>query len=131
MFDPTLALSIYVRSNNPEAVIQGFVEAGQFDKIIPYVQTGKQVDFVRVLQNVVPINPEAGLGLAKLICCGPSKYATTESVAQVFVQNNRIQETTAFLLEALKGNRPEEGQLQTKLLEINLQTAPNVAEAIF
>jgi len=90
MFDPTLALSIYVRSNNPEAVIQGFVEAGQFDKIIPYVQTGKQVDFVRVLQNVVPINPEAGLGLAKLICCGPSKYATTESVAQVFVQNNRI-----------------------------------------
>ena len=43
----------------------------------------------------------------------------------------RIQEATAFLLEALKANRPEEGLLQTKLLEINLQTAPNVAEAIF
>jgi len=80
---------------------------------------------------VVPINPEAGLGLAKMICSGPNKLASTESVAQIFVQNNRIQETTAFLLEALKGNRPEEGHLQTKLLEINLQTAPNVAEAIF
>lgn len=111
MFDPQLALSIYVRSGNSESVIQGFVESGQFDKIIPYVQSGKQVDFVRVLQNVVLTNPEAALGLAKLICCGPSKYATTESVAQIFVQANRIQETTAFLLEALKGNRPEEGHL--------------------
>lgn len=31
-----------------------------------------------------------------------------------------VQETTAFLLEALKNNRKEEGYLQTKLLEINL-----------
>ncbi len=81
MFDPQLALSIYVRSGNSESVVQGFVESGQFDKIIPYVQSGKQVDFIKVLQSVIPINPEAGLGLAKLICCGPSKYATTASVA--------------------------------------------------
>lgn len=31
-----------------------------------------------------------------------------------------VQETTAFLLEALKNNNKEEGYLQTKLLEINL-----------
>ena len=31
-----------------------------------------------------------------------------------------VQETTAFLLEALKNNKKEEGYLQTKLLEINL-----------
>ena len=44
---------------------------------------------------------------------------------------NRIQETTAFLLEALKGNKPEEGYLQTKLLEINLRGgSPQVADAI-
>lgn len=47
------------------------------------------------------------------------------------MQNNRIQECTAFLLEALKGNRPEEGHLQTKLFEMNIMAAPNVAEAIF
>jgi len=41
MFDPQLALSIFVRAGNSEAVVQGFVEAGQFDKIIPYVQSGK------------------------------------------------------------------------------------------
>jgi len=34
-----------------------------------------------------------------------------DSVVQVFLENNRIQETTAFLLEALKYNRPDEGHL--------------------
>jgi clathrin heavy chain len=45
--------------------------------------------------------------------------------------SNRIQETTAFLLEALKANKPEEGYLQTKLLEVNLRGgSPQVADAI-
>jgi clathrin heavy chain len=54
-----------------------------------------------------------------------------ESVAGIFMECNRIQETTAFLLEALKNNNPNEGHLQTRLLEINILAAPNVAEAIF
>lgn len=37
LFDPQLALSVFLRSDNNEAVIQGFVETGQFDKIIPYM----------------------------------------------------------------------------------------------
>ena len=42
-----------------------------------------------------------------------------------------MQETTAFLLQALKGNLVNEGHLQTKLYEINLMSAPQVAEGIF
>jgi hypothetical protein len=37
-----------------------------------------------------------------------------------------VQQTTSFLLGALKHNKPEEGHLQTKLLEINLRDAPQV-----
>jgi len=37
MFDPQLALSVFLRSDNNEAVVQGFVETGQFDKILPYI----------------------------------------------------------------------------------------------
>merc|ERR1712226_1209250 len=37
---------------------------------------------------------------------------------------------TAFLLDALKNNRPSEGPLQTRLLEMNLLAAPQVADAI-
>ena len=40
-------------------------------------------------------------------------------------------EATAFLLEALKGNHPNEGHLQTQLFEINLMSQPNVAEGLF
>lgn len=43
---------------------------------------------------------------------------------------NMIQPATAFLLEALKDNRPEQGPLQTRLLEMNLVHAPQVADAI-
>lgn len=41
-----------------------------------------------------------------------------------------VQQCTAFLLDALKNNRPTEGALQTRLLEMNLIAAPQVADAI-
>lgn len=37
-----------------------------------------------------------------------------------------VQQCTAFLLDALKNNRPSEGPLQTRLLEMNLMSAPQV-----
>lgn len=42
------------------------------------------------------------------------------AVVELFMAASLVQETTAFLLEALKNNKKEEGYLQTKLLEINL-----------
>lgn len=41
-----------------------------------------------------------------------------------------IQQATAFLLEALKENREDQGHLQTRVLEMNLMHAPQVADAI-
>ena len=38
-----------------------------------------------------------------------------------------VQQCTSFLLDALKNNRPGEGALQTRLLEMNLMTAPQVS----
>ena len=43
---------------------------------------------------------------------------------------NMIQPATSFLLDALKDNRPEQAHLQTRLLEMNLVHAPQVADAI-
>jgi clathrin heavy chain len=42
-----------------------------------------------------------------------------------------IQPCTAFLLDALKNNRPAEGPLQTRLLEMNLMYAPQVCMFYF
>jgi hypothetical protein len=41
-----------------------------------------------------------------------------------------IQQATSFLLDALKENKPEHANLQTRLLEMNLMHAPQVADAI-
>ncbi len=46
------------------------------------------------------------------------------------MHRNMVQETTSLLLDVLKNNKPEEGPLQTRLLEINLLQAPQVADAI-
>jgi clathrin heavy chain len=46
------------------------------------------------------------------------------------MEQNMVQQCTAFLLDALKHNRPTEGPLQTRLLEMNLMSAPQVADAI-
>src|SRR6266702_4328871 len=46
------------------------------------------------------------------------------------MSQNMIQPATSFLLDALKENKPEQGPLQTRLLEMNLIHAPQVADAI-
>ena len=47
-------------------------------------------------------------------------------VVDVFMEQSMIQQCTSFLLDALKNNRPSEGPLQTRLLEMNLMHAPQV-----
>jgi clathrin heavy chain len=114
-YNPQLALVVFQQSGSPDKVIQGFIETGQYDKIAPYVQqTGASPDFVKILRNLVTVNPEAAVGLAKMITNregGNVPKASIDNVVQVFLENGRIQETTAFLLEALKQNRPDEGHL--------------------
>lgn len=51
-------------------------------------------------------------------------------VVDIFMSQNMIQPATSFLLDALKDNKPEHGHLQTRLLEMNLVHAPQVADAI-
>lgn len=51
-------------------------------------------------------------------------------VVDIFMSQNMIQPATSFLLDALKDNKPEQGPLQTRLLEMNLVHAPQVADAI-
>ncbi len=46
------------------------------------------------------------------------------------MSQNMIQPATSFLLDALKNSKPEQGHLQTRLLEMNLVHAPQVADTI-
>ncbi|XP_051535157.1 clathrin, heavy chain b (Hc) isoform X1 [Myxocyprinus asiaticus] len=129
--DPTLALSVYLRANVPNKVIQCFAETGQFQKIVLYAKkVGYTPDWIFLLRNVMRISPEQGLQFSQMLVQDEEPLADITQIVDVFMEYNLIQQCTSFLLDALKNNRPTEGPLQTRLLEMNLMHAPQVADAI-
>ncbi|KAH8278169.1 hypothetical protein KR018_011473 [Drosophila ironensis] len=129
--DLTLALSIYLRANVPNKVIQCFAETGQFQKIVLYAKkVNFTPDYVFLLRSVMRSNPEQGAGFASMLVAEEEPLADISQVVDIFMEHSMVQQCTAFLLDALKHNRPAEGALQTRLLEMNLMSAPQVADAI-
>lgn len=125
--DAQLALSVYLRATANAKVIQCFVETGQFDKIMVYCQkVNYQADWGLLLTNIVRVNPQGALDFAQKLASANGVSLDFGVVTDVFMQHNCLQQATSFLLDALKGDKPEEGPLQTRLLEMNLMTAPQV-----
>ena len=129
--DAGLALAVYIRANVHIKVVSCLAELGQFDKILPYCQkVGYQPDFTNLIQNLVRVNPDKASEFAVSLLSAQEIDIKVENIADLFFSQNYIQQGTAFLLDALKNDAPAEGHLQTKLLEINLLHAPQVADAI-
>jgi clathrin heavy chain len=74
-------------------------------------------------KSTVVIPPPLALALAQAKLCSPIDLADYYDVSHA-------QLATGFLLEYLKGDRPEDAAVQTKLVEMNLAVAPQVANAI-
>lgn len=128
--DPTLALSVYLRANVPNKVIQCFAETGQFQKIVLYAKKVSYTpDYIFLLRNVMRINPDQGVLFAQMLVQDDEPLADINQIVDIFMEQNMVQQCTAFLLDALKNNRPSEGALQTRLLEMNLMSAPQVIES--
>lgn len=129
-----LALAIYLRANAADKIINCYMQKGEFDKIVVYASKVKyHVDYSFMLQQLVRSNPAGALEFAKKLVTNDSgvQLLDANTVLEIFMSVSLLREATAFLLEALKGNRKEEGFLQTKLLEINfLGGMPQVADAI-
>ena len=76
------------------------------------------------------MSPEQGQQFAQLLVAEAEPLADVNQIVDVFMEYNLVQQCTSFLLDALKNNRESEGYLQTRLLEMNLMSAPQVADAI-
>jgi clathrin heavy chain len=128
----TLALSVYLRANVPNKVVACFAKTGQLEKIVLYSKkVGFQPDYVTLLQHIMRTNPEKGAEFAtQLVNDENGPLVDVERVVDIFMSQNMIQQATSFLLDALKDNKPEQAHLQTRLLEMNLVHAPQVADAI-
>lgn len=131
MADSTLALSVYLRATVPSKVIQCFAETGQFQKIVLYAKKiGYTPDYITLLRQVIRSNPDQITNFALMLVQDNEPLADVSQIVDVFMESNLVQPCTAFLLDALKGNKESEGPLQTRLLEMNLMAAPQVADAI-
>ena len=130
--DMTLALSVYLRANVPNKVVACFAETGQFAKIVVYAKrVGYTPDYASLLQHITRLNPDQGAEFAtQLVNDETGPLVDVTRVVDVFMGQNMIQQATSFLLDALKENKPEQAGLQTRLLEMNLLNAPQVADAI-
>ncbi|PGH15681.1 hypothetical protein AJ79_02275 [Helicocarpus griseus UAMH5409] len=130
--DVHLALKIYHKAEVPHRVVSAMVATGQFDKILTYSnRVGYQPDYLKILREIVPINPEKCAEFAAQLANNESgPLVDLNGVVDVFISQNMVQQATAFLLDALKDNKPEHANLQTRLLEMNLVNAPQVADAI-
>ncbi|CDH57977.1 clathrin heavy chain 1 [Lichtheimia corymbifera JMRC:FSU:9682] len=131
-YDATLATSVYLRANVPNKVVMCFAESRQYDKILAYTKTvGYTPDYNALLYNIARVDPEQATKFATgLVNDENGPLIEPEKVFDVFLSQNMIQEGTSFCLDYLKPNRPEDANLQTRVLEMNLMHAPQVAEAI-
>merc|ERR1719199_1054147 len=93
-------------------------------------KVGYTADWGLLLTNIVRVNPQGALDFAQKLAAADGVSLDYGVVADVFMQHNCLQQATSFLLDVLKGDKPEEGPLQTRLLEMNLMAAPQVADAI-
>jgi len=129
--DADLALKVYLKAQAVQKVVTAFAEKGQFEELVKYSsQVGHKPDYLYILQSLLMNNPQAAAKLAVTIAQQPDQALDINTITDLFLQRNMIREATSFLLEVLKPNLPEQAMLQTKVLEINLVTYPNVADAI-
>ncbi|GBG80598.1 hypothetical protein CBR_g31057 [Chara braunii] len=130
--DSDMALKIYIKAKATPKVVAALAERKEFDKILIYSQqVGYTPDYLFLLQSIMRADPAGAVDFAsRMAQMEGGSPVDVNTVAELFFQRNMIREATAYLLDVLKPNLPEHAMLQTKVLEINLVTYPNVADAI-
>lgn len=132
--DANLALKVYTESGEAhEKVINCLVSMGQVDKIVPYANKhGYVPNYMFLLQALVHSNEAGAVALAlQLYKNEGGALVDAGEVAELFMSQGKLSQTTQFLLDVLAGDVAEQGFLQTRVLEYNLtRGAPQVADAI-
>ncbi|KAF4346608.1 hypothetical protein G4B88_022023 [Cannabis sativa] len=130
----SLELSRLVVNQNKKNLLENWLAEDKLEcseELGDLVKVGYTPDYLFLLQTILRTDPQGAVNFALMMSqmeggC-PVDYNT---ITDLFLQRNLIREATAFLLDVLKPNLPEHAHLQTKVLEINLVTFPNVADAI-
>ncbi|KAF2548426.1 hypothetical protein F2Q70_00023776 [Brassica cretica] len=130
----SLELSRLVVNQNKKNLLKNWLEEDKLEcseELGDLVKVKYTPDYLFLLQTILRTDPQgAGEFAVKMSHMKGGCPLDINTITDLFLQRNLIREATAFLLDVLKPNLPEHAFLQTKVLEINLVTFPNVAEAI-
>ncbi len=131
--DAELALKVYVKGRVSVKAATALAARGEMDKFAAFCeQTGYVPDYADLMARMLALNPTAAVSLACHIVSKNAAALDVNTLTDYFLTSRppMVREATQFLLEVLKPNLPEHAALQTKVLEMNLLTFPNVADAI-
>jgi len=130
--DKGAALECYRAAGASGKVIVALAEAGDAAALGAYTgqSGGQRLDYLALLQQLMASNPSGAVSLAKMAVKQTPPAADANAIADLFLQRNMVREATAFLLDHLSADRAADAALQTKLLEVNLVTNPQVADAV-
>ena len=129
--DTETALKIYIKARASPKVVTAFAQRGEFDKLSQYcTAVDYKPDYMYMLQSLMMKDPASAVQLSQQISKMTPPPCDMGTVADLFLQRNMIREATSILLDMLKDDDESQAALQTKVLEINLVTYPNVADAI-
>ena len=124
--DPLLALSVYLRCASHDKAIMCFAATHQYDKLKLYAQKMNITpNYSQLLMQLISVNVDKASQFCKTLLV--DNLIDCHQVFELF--QHHPQQCTALLLDQLKDTK-ENGNLQTRLLELNLRNAPQVADAI-
>jgi clathrin heavy chain len=128
--DRALAIKIYIKADAKEKAAFGLAEEGLFEQLVQWAQAVKyNPDWLKLLGALSQANPDGAVALAKLLL-SQNVQVSREAVIDIFVKRNMIPQVTSLVVD-VNQNKPEDGPLQTLILELNLLHAPPAAEFIF
>jgi len=134
----SVALGVYIKAKAHLKVITTLIQVGQTKRVHSYIQkVNLQIDQTELVQLATQVNPQAALELANFfqqqaIVVAHQQQSTSQhyQMFDMFVNQGLLNEGTNYCLDNLTEDIPEYGDLQTKVLELNLMNEPQIADAI-
>ena len=124
-YSQELAMQIYLKGKAHDKIIDSLLRMGDYERVLAYCQKVEYTpDYYDIFRKLCMVNPDSAVKYASKIHENPETRIDPNTVIDLLVQGNLIKQVTAYLLDILKNDRPEEGALQTRLLEINLTYSP-------
>lgn len=129
--ETNIAMNIYISFELHEKVIECLLMNENYKEIPVYAKkTQYKPDYISIMNSLMDIGLNRGCSFAQIFLDETIEFNDLDKVVDVFSKYSLLQECTSFLIEKLKHNRESEGNLQTRLIEMNLLNATDVADTI-